>query len=128
MTARSTPHVRSPPGAWRAIPRRRPWPRRGEKGLPRHPLRVGDPLLVGPRIAAGGALRFDDRPLGPAQPVIDLGKLALILGLYSEMRDAGNPAPALADREIDAGIVQHPLRIIVLEHGRLGCEQGRVEP
>src|SRR5271156_4539334 len=122
MTARSTPHVRSPPGAWRAIPRRRPWPRRGEKGLPRHPLRVGDPLLVGSGIAAGGALRFDDRPLGAAQPIVDFGELALVLGLDTEMRDAGAAALTLADREIDPGIVQHPLRIIILEDGRLGRE------
>jgi hypothetical protein len=34
----------------------------------------------------------------------------------------------LADREIDPGIFEHPSRIIVLEDGRLGGEQGRVEP
>src|SRR5882724_9579542 len=36
-----------------------------EKRLPRHPLRVGNPLLVGLGITADGGLCLDDRPLGP---------------------------------------------------------------
>jgi len=36
-----------------------------EERLPRHALRVGDPLFVRLGVAAGGPFRFDDRPLGP---------------------------------------------------------------
>src|SRR5207237_6322240 len=36
----------------------------GEEGFPRHALRVGDPLLVGFGVAAGGGPLLDDRPLG----------------------------------------------------------------
>src|SRR6516165_4135223 len=46
----------------------------GEKGFPGHALRIGDPLLVGLGVTAGGALRLDDRPVGAAQPVINLGQ------------------------------------------------------
>ena len=47
----------------------------GEKRLPGHALRVANPLLVGLGITAGGALRFDDRPLGPTQSFVDLREL-----------------------------------------------------
>src|SRR5947209_17584286 len=44
----------------------------------------------------------------PAQPVIDLGELRLLLGLDAKMRNAGGAAFAHADRKIHARIVKHP--------------------
>src|ERR1700730_13368306 len=57
----------------------------GEEGLPRHALRVGDPLLLGFGVAAGRRLGLDDRPLGTGEAVIDLGELSLVLGMDAEM-------------------------------------------
>src|SRR5215831_15712120 len=87
----------------------------GVKGLPRHALRIGNPLLVRLGVAAGGVLRLNDRPLGPAQPVIDLRQFGLVLGLDTEMRDAGRSAGTGADREIDPRIVEHPFNVIVFD-------------
>ena len=61
----------------------------GEKSLPRHALRIGDPLLVRFMIAAGGVLGFDDWALGACQPIVNLGKFSLVLGLDTEMGNAG---------------------------------------
>ena len=38
------------------------------------------------------------------------------------------PPLTLADREVDPRVFEHPLRVIVLDDGRLGREQRRVEP
>src|ERR1700736_4294267 len=84
-----------------------------EKRLPRHALRVGDPLLVRPGIAAGGVVFLDYRPLGMAQPLVNFGKLALILGLNAEMGNSGRAASG-ADGEIDTRVFEHPLGVIVL--------------
>ena len=66
----------------------------GVEGLPRHALRIGDPLLVGFGVAAGRVLGLDDRPLGAAEPVIHFRELGLVFGLDAEMRDAGGAARA----------------------------------
>jgi hypothetical protein len=100
----------------------------GVEGLPRHALRIGNPLLVGSRVAAGRVPGLDNRPLGTAQAVIDIRLFGLILGLDAEMRDAGGAAGARADREIHPRILEHPFDVIVLDDRRLGREQGRVEP
>src|SRR5205823_10491225 len=100
----------------------------GVEGFPRHALRVGDPLLVGSGVAAGRRLLFEHRTLGRGEPVIDLGELALIFGLNAEMRDAGTVPAAGADREIDAGVFQHPFRIIGFQNRGFGREQRRIEP
>ena len=67
----------------------------GEERFPWHALGVGDPLLIGFRIAAGGGLLLDDRALGLAEPVVNLGKFALVLSLDAEMREAGSSAGVL---------------------------------
>jgi hypothetical protein len=48
------------------------------------------------------------------------------LHLNAKMIDSLFP-PALADREIDARVVQHPLGVIRFEDRRLGGEQRRIE-
>src|SRR5205085_3092626 len=47
----------------------------GVEGFPRNALRVGDPLLVRLRVAAGRRLLFEHRALGLGEPAIDLGEL-----------------------------------------------------
>src|SRR4051812_49854849 len=53
----------------------------GVESLPRHALRVGNPLLVGLGIAAGRIFGLNGRTFGAAQALIDFGKLRLIFGL-----------------------------------------------
>jgi hypothetical protein len=84
-----------------------------EEGFPRHALRIGDPLLVGSRIAASRVFFFDDGPIGAAQPLVNFGKLTLILGLNAEMRNPSLAASG-ADREIDARVFEHPFGVVVL--------------
>jgi hypothetical protein len=47
------------------------------------------------------------------------------------MRDPGDTvwviARAGADREINPWILKHPLRVIALDHRRLGGKEGRIE-
>ena len=40
---------------------------------------------------------------------------------------AARPGPR-ADREIDPRVLEHPFDVIVLDDGRLGREQRRIEP
>src|SRR6516162_5993053 len=115
----------------------------GEEGLPRHALWIGDPLLVGLLIAAGGVFGFDDRALCTSEPVVDLSKLSLVLGLDTKMGDAGGAPPgdavadidvarmitaAGADCEVYPWVIEHPFGVVRLDDGRLGCEQRRIEP
>lgn len=67
----------------------------GQECLPGHTLRVGDPLLVRIRVAAGRILGFHDRALCACQPVIDLVKLRFVLGLDTEVREAVWPLNVL---------------------------------
>lgn len=55
------------------------------------------------------------------------GKLDVVLNLHTEMVEARLGA-ALRDRKIDARVVEHPLRVVILDDGRFGREQRRVEP
>ena len=99
-----------------------------EEGFPWHTLRIGDPLLVGSGVAAGGALLLDSRTFGTHKALVDLREFRFVLGLNAEMRDTDNSAGALAEREIDPRVVEYPLRIVVLDDGRFGREQSRIEP
>ena len=49
-------------------------------------------------------------------------KLVLVGYLNPEMLDAGR-CTARANREVDARIIQHPLRVVRLEHGWRGSKQ-----
>src|ERR1700687_655777 len=77
-----------------------------EKGLPMDPLRVGNPLLVGLGVTAGGCLFLEDRALGAGKALIDLAQFGRVFGLDAEMRDAGGLAAMCADREIDPRITE----------------------
>lgn len=93
----------------------------GQECLPGHTLRVGDPLLVRIRLAAGRILGFHDRALCACQPVIDLVKLGFVLGLDTEVREA-SVAAERADRKIHSRVFEHLFRVVVLDDGRLGRE------
>src|SRR5260221_14635713 len=98
----------------------------GEEGLPGDALRIGDPLLVGFGVAAGGRGLREDRALGLRQAIVALGKLGRVLGLDAEMLHAGGAA-ALGDCEIDARALEYPLGVVRLEDAGLGGEQRRIE-
>ena len=68
------------------------------------------------------------RDAGPRRSEMraDVGELGDGLGLQPEMIHSDTSA-ALRDREIDARILDHPLRVIVLAHGRIGAEQAGIE-
>jgi hypothetical protein len=75
------------------------------KGFPRHTLRIGDPLLVGSGVAAGGARLLNPRTFGTHKALVDLREFRFILGLNAEMRDTDSSAGELADRRIDSWVV-----------------------
>src|SRR5580704_16255702 len=83
----------------------------GQEGLPSNTLWIGDPLLVRFGVAARCVLGLDDRAFRMGEPVVDLRKLGLVFGLDAEMRNPGVAVPG-ADREIDAWVVEHPLRVV----------------
>ncbi len=99
----------------------------GEEGLPDHAVRIGDPALLGFGVAAGGRAFVQHRAVGGLQPAIDLGEFALVLDLDTEMLDPGPGVIAAGNGEVDARILEHPLRIIGLHHDGGRAEQGRVE-
>jgi hypothetical protein len=53
-------------------------------------------------------------------------KLTFALNLNAEVIEPGLSSPR-RDREIHPGIIEHPLRVIGLDHGRLRGEQCGVE-
>src|ERR1051325_12090111 len=94
IAERAGPYI----GAARAVNRRLAI---GVEGFPFDALRVGDPLLVRSRIAAGCRLLLDDRALGFGEAAVDLGQFTLIFGLDTEMRNPRAAPARRADREID---------------------------
>ena len=89
----------------------------GEEGFPWHALRIGDPFLIGLRIAARRTCFLDDRSIGPAEPLINLRQLTLVFGLNAEMGNFG-VAAVRADREIHPRVFKHPLGIVRFQHAR----------
>ena len=87
---------------------------------------IVDPRLLRFGVATCGLALLDDVAAGLAQARIDLVQFVSVLDLDSEMVETRLP-PARGDREIDAGILKHPFRIVGLDHGWLRCEQRGVE-
>src|SRR5690606_36351671 len=98
----------------------------GVKRLPGDALRIGDPGLVAPGITAGGIRLLDERTLRRSEPPRGLDQFIPGVDLNPEMVQA-DTAATRRDREVHAGVVEHPLRIVVLLYRRLRAEQGRVE-
>src|SRR5215472_1870317 len=78
------------------------------------------------RSTAGGLALFDDSAARLSQARIDLVQFVGVLDLDAEMIQPGLPS-ARGDREIDAGIIEHPFGIIRLDHSRFRREQRGVE-
>src|SRR5215469_4960071 len=98
----------------------------GEEGFPGDARRIVDPRLFGLGIATGRLPLLDDRAAGSAQARVDVAKLVLALDLDAEMIEARLFA-ARRNREIHARVVQHPFRIVGLDHAGLRGEERRIE-
>src|SRR6266511_2442380 len=98
----------------------------GMERLPGNPLRIGYPVLVGTRVAALCIRLVECDNLGRCHLLTQCGQFGLRLYLHPEMIDTGLE-PSLRNREIDSWVVQHPFRIVRLEHCRRRSEHGRVE-
>src|SRR5438067_5356118 len=69
----------------------------GEEGLPRHALRVGDPLLVRLRVAADRRPLLDHRSLIMSEPMLNRDQFAIILCPAADLLDAHIEASTVAD-------------------------------
>jgi hypothetical protein len=83
-------------------------------------------MIFGLGVATGRLSLLDDRAAGAAQPRIDVVQLVLTFDLDAEMIEP-RPFAARRDREIHARVIQHPFRIIGLDHAGLRGEQRRIE-
>ncbi len=72
--------------------------------LPNHALRIGNPLLFGMGIAAGGVFLGERWPVRLREPLEDHAEFRFILGLDSQMLDAALAA-ARGDGEVHTRIV-----------------------
>ena len=99
---------------------------RGEEGLPRQALRIRDPRFLRLRVAARGLAFLEHRLVGLFQPSIDVLQLARRLDLDAKVVETGLSA-AGRDREVQSGIVEHPLRVVRLGHRRIRREERAVE-
>src|SRR5215471_7085962 len=77
-------------------------------------------------IAAVCSLLHGDAPPCGKQMLVHSFELPLRFDLDAEVVYAGRGA-ALRDRKVDSRVVEHPLGVVVLAHGGLGAEQGRIE-
>src|SRR5262249_7837248 len=85
------------------------------ESLPGDPCGVAGPRLFRLGVATGGLALLDDLAARLSQPRIDLVQLVRVFDLDTEMIEA-DIAAAAGDREIDAGVVQHPFRVVGLHH------------
>src|SRR5882672_2685629 len=98
-----------------------------EKSLPLHALRVFDPALLALRVATRGCTLLQHRRFGALQARVHLRELGAILDLNSKVPNPSRAA-TLADRKIDAWILEHPFCVVGLDHSWLSCEERVVEP
>ena len=90
------------------------------KVLPSDALRVSDPVLLAAGIAAAGFTFVEQCHVGRLRALLEVRQLAGIVSLQAKMVDAWRCA-ARRHGEIDAGIVQHPFRIVRFDACRLGA-------
>ena len=98
----------------------------GVKLLPRDALRVGEPVLVAARVAAGRLTFVEQSEVGRLRTRLQLGQLVGVIGLDAEVVDAAFAA-ARRDREVDPRVVEHPFGVVDFMAGRLGGEELRIE-
>ena len=94
--------------------------------LPGDALRIDAPVLVALCVAAAGALLRGGGNIGLREARVDLFELGAVVRLQAEMVDTRLGA-AIGNGEVDARILEHPLRVVGLLHRRLGAEQRRIE-
>src|SRR6185437_5251753 len=87
----------------------------GVESFPARALRVFGPQLVRVRVAADGAVFRHHAAARGVQARPERGKFVRTVDLQAEMVDARRAAGA-GDREVDARVFQHPLRVVVLDH------------
>src|ERR1700722_7370601 len=104
----------------------RSFPRR-EKGFPRDASRVVDPRLFRFCGTTGGLALFDDIAARLVQARIDFLQFVLALDLDTKMIKSRLPS-ARGDREIDAWVVEHPLRVVRFHDGWQSRKQRRIKP
>ena len=109
----------------RRLPVRRALSSREER-LPRDSRGVQHPCLLGLRVAAGGRTLVEEGPARGLESVNHLAQLRSLLDLDPEMVNSGRATPC-GDGEVDAWIVEHPLRVIRLAHRGRCREKRRVE-
>lgn len=90
----------------------------GVEVLPGDTLRVCHPMLFAARVAAGGFAFIKQRDVGGLGACFQLGQLVGVVSLEAQVIDASGTA-ASGDREVHARVVEHPLRIVGLDAGRL---------
>src|SRR5262249_1144812 len=98
----------------------------GVEGFPRNAGRIVDPGFFRLGVAAGRLPLVDHLASGLVQPGVDLVELVAAFHLDAEMIEP-RLAPAGRDGEIHARIVEHPLGVVALDHGRRAGEQRRIE-
>ena len=86
---------------------------KGVEAFPTRALRVFRPELVRSRVAADGRVFRHDGTASGIQSNPDGGELGGGIHLQAEVIDA-KCATGVGDGEIDARIVEHPLRVVVL--------------
>ena len=83
-------------------------------------------MLVRFRVATGRIHLFHDGLIGAGELGAHRLQLFVAFNLDAEVVHAGVVA-TLRNGEVDPGVIQHPLGVVVLDYRRLGAEQTAVE-
>src|SRR5262249_41636006 len=94
--------------------------------FPGDALRVDGPVLVALRVAARGILLRRGGDVCRREALADVLELIARLGLKTQVVDA-LARRAVGNGEVDARIVEHPLRVVVFLYRRRRAEEGGVE-
>jgi hypothetical protein len=97
-----------------------------EERLPLDPLGITDPALFAFSVAAGRLAFLEHGAFGAPEAFVNLLELRSVLDLNTKMLEAGF-GTALADRKVDARVIEHPFGIVVLANDRFGREEVRVK-
>ena len=97
-----------------------------DEGLPRDGVRVANPGLARTCITALGIGLLDRLCASSSQTFLDLFKLTHRIRLKTDVTDTVRTR-RLADREIDAWIVEHPFCVVILDYGWVFAEKRFVE-
>src|SRR5665213_1071818 len=99
----------------------------GMKSLPADTLRVGCPVLVGSRVAAGCVRLVFDTRIGGGETALDFRQFVSRIGLQAQMADA-LVLFVCGNGEVDPRLVDHPFCVVGFEHRRICPEETGIEP